>query len=395
MSKTIELEQQFHMNTYNRLPVVFVEGKGAYLYDEKGREYLDFVSGLGVTSLGHSNPVVIKAAERQLNRLTHVSNLFYTKPQTELAQKLVEISLKKGKVFFANSGAEANEAAVKLTRRWAKAKGKLKPEIITAYNSFHGRTLKMLAATGQKDKQKPFEPLPPGFKHVKFNDFGELKKAVNSQTAAIMLEVIQGEGGVYCADKDYLKKVAQLCKEKHLLLILDEVQTGIGRTGKFFAYQHFGVEPDVLTVAKALGNGLPIGAAIANNKVAAAFQKGDHGSTFGGGPVVCSAAIAVLDAIQKRNLTKKATDLGEYICDLVQKQLADFVVETRGFGLMLGFKTKNPIAGQITKKALEKGLIINNIGENTIRLLPPLIISKKDCDKAVGILKECFEFLKN
>ena len=388
MSKTVELENKYHMQTYGRWPVVFVKGKGQYLYDQEGKKYLDFISGLGVINLGHCHPAVIKAANKQLGKLHHVSNLFYTAPQAELAKELVDLSLKRGRVFFANSGAEANEAAVKLVRRWAKIGGRAKPEIITAYNSFHGRTLKMLAATGQPEKQKPFEPLPPGFRHVKYNDFPGLKKALNKSTAAVMLEVIQGEGGVYLAQKDYLKKVAALCKEKSMLLVLDEVQTGLGRTGKMFAYQHYGIKPDILTVAKALGNGLPVGAAIAGNNVSSAFRKGDHGSTFGGGPVVCAAALAVLDVMKKKHLDKKAAETGKYLNGLIKKELSGYLSELRGLGLMIGFTLKKPVAKAVAEAALAKGLIVNNIGDSIIRFLPPLIITKKDCQQAVSVLKE-------
>lgn len=391
MKKIIDLEKQFHMQTYNRWPVVFVKGNAQFLYDQKGQKYLDFICGLGVTNLGHSHKAVIEAAKKQLERLTHVSNLFYTEPQVELGKKLVSLSIKQGQVFFANSGAEANEAAVKLVRRWAKAQGKAKPEIITAYNSFHGRTLKMLAATGQPKKQKLFEPLPPGFKHVNFNDFAALKKAVNASTAAVMLEVIQGEGGVYCAQKKYLKQVADFCKQKNLLLILDEVQTGLCRTGKFFAYQHYGIKPDILTVAKALGNGLPIGAAIASKKVSSVFNKGDHGSTFGGGPVVCAVALAVLNKMEKEKLDRKAASLGKYLLMLIKEQLSQYLLEVRGCGLMIGLQLKKPLAHYVTENALEKGLIINNIGDCIIRLLPSLLITQKDCRQAVKIIKSAFE----
>jgi len=388
MKKIIDLENKYHMQTYGRWPIVFTKGKAQYLYDQKGKKYLDFISGLGVINLGHCHPAVIKAANKQMEKLIHVSNLFYTSPQAQLARELVDLSLKKGRVFFANSGAEANEAAVKLVRRWAKIGGKATPEIITAYNSFHGRTLKMLAATGQPEKQKPFEPLPPGFKHVKYNDFSGLKKALNKSTAAVMLEVIQGEGGVYPADKDYLKKVASLCKEKKLLLVLDEVQTGLCRTGKMFAYQHYGIKPDILTLAKALGNGLPVGAAIAGNNISEAFQKGDHGSTFGGGPVVCAAALAVLDVMKKKHLAKKAAEMSKYLNGLIKKELSEYLAEIRGLGLMIGFTLKKPVAKKVAEAALTKGLIVNNIGDSIIRLLPPLIITKQDCQQAVRILAE-------
>lgn len=393
MSNVMELEKKYHMQTYGRYPILFVKGEKQFLYDNKGKKYLDFLSGLGVTSIGHSNPAVIKAVENQLTKLTHVSNLFFTEPQAKLAKKLVDISIKNGQVFFANSGAEANEAAVKLVRRWAKTGGRTKPEIITAYNSFHGRTLKMLAATGQPDKQKPFEPLPPGFKHVAFNDLKALKKAITPQTAAVMLEVIQGEGGVYCADKVYLKEVATLCKQKNMLLVFDEVQTGLSRTGKLFSYENFAVMPDIVTIAKALGNGFPIGACIAKKKIASIFKEGDHGSTFGGGPIPCTAALAVLDYMSKKKLADKAADIGKYLKKLIGEQLGDYIEEIRGLGLMLGLKTKEAYASQVTVKALENGLIVNNIGERTVRLLPPLIIGKSDCKKAVDILKKVFKEL--
>ncbi|RJQ32998.1 MAG: acetylornithine transaminase [Actinobacteria bacterium] len=388
MPNIIEQEKQFHIQTYGRWPVEFVRGRGKYLWDKEDKKYLDFVCGLGVTSIGHCHPKVVKAACEQLGELIHTSNLYYTKPQVDLAKKLVEISFGQGKCFFANSGAEANEGAVKLARKYAKQKlGITKPEIITAFNSFHGRTLKMLAATGQPEKQKAFEPLPPGFVHVPLNDIKALKQAINENTCAIMLEPIQGEGGVIPCDNDYLIAVYELCQDKGLLLILDEIQTGFGRTGKMFAYQHLLIEPDILTVAKALGNGLPIGAFIAKEEISAYLGYGDHGTTYGGGPVVCMSALATLEVMQEKELVEKAAVSGDYLFKRLV-ELEGYAVSIRGKGLMVGIELKKPIAKEIVKKMMDEGILVNNIGDNIIRMLPPLIIEQADIDKVVDALLE-------
>lgn len=389
LDELIKKEKMYHIPTYSRLPVVFVKGEGTNLLDSDGREYLDFIAGLGVVNVGHRHPRVVEAVKKQAEKLIHVTNLFYTYPQLELAQKLAEISF-GDKCFFGNSGAEANEGAVKLVRRYAKMNlGENKYKIITAFRSFHGRTLKMIAASGQPEKQKPFQPLPPGFVHVPLNDIEALKKAIDDETCGVMLEAIQGEGGVYPCEISYLKEVRKLCDDKKLLLILDEIQTGVGRTGKMFAYQHFGIEPDILTLAKGLASGFPIGVLIAKEEIAEAFKPGDHGSTFGGGPVVCAAANATLAVVLEESLVEKCSDTGEYL----KKQLEELeskmeiVKEVRGLGLMLGIELRKDVAKEAVLKALKEGVIFNNIGTRIIRFLPPLCVTQDEVDKAVGVLE--------
>ncbi len=386
----VEKDAQFHIHTYARLPVLFTKGEGCTLWDINGKSYLDFVSGLGVTSVGHCHPAVVSAVKAQVEHLVHVSNLFYTVPQIELAEKLVSISF-GDKCFFANSGAEANEGAVKLARKYSKIfVGEDKYEIITAFRSFHGRTMKMLAASGQPEKQKPFEPMPIGFKHVPLNDFDALKGAITDKTCAIMLEPIQGEGGVYPCDLEYLRNVRRFCDEKKLLLILDEVQTGIGRTGKMFTHEHYGIEPDIMSLAKGLGGGFPIGAIIVKDEVAKAFEPGDHGSTFGGGLVACVAALAVIKVIEEEALIENSEKMGALIKGKLNEVSATCAVikEIRGKGLMIGIGLKQEIAEEIVSKCLESGLVINNIGSKIIRFLPPLCVTGDDIDKAMGIFKK-------
>jgi len=386
----IKKDSQYHIHTYGRLPVLFVKGKGNYLQDINGKSYLDFLSGIGVTSVGHCHPAVIDAIKSQVEQLIHVSNLFYVVPQIELAEKLVNLSF-GDKCFFANSGAEANEGAVKLVRKYSKTflSGD-KYEIITAFRSFHGRTMKMLAATGQPEKQKPFEPIPIGFKHIPLNDLNALREAITERTCAVMLEPIQGEGGVYPCNFKYLQDVRRICDEKGLLLILDEVQTGVGRTGKMFAYEHFDIEPDIISLAKGLGGGLPIGAFIAKDKIAKAFEPGDHGSTFGGGPVVCAAALAVIKTIEEEGLIENSAKMGSLIEEKLNElsKNSSIIKEIRGKGLMVGIELKREIAKEVVSKCLSEGLIINNIGKKIIRFLPPLCVAEDDIDKAMKIFKK-------
>ncbi len=386
----IKKDSQYHIHTYGRLPVLFTKGKGCTLWDISGKSYLDFLSGIGVTSVGHCHPAVIDAIKSQAEQLIHVSNLFYVAPQIELAEKLVNLSF-GDKCFFANSGAEANEGAVKLVRKYSKTflSGD-KYEIITAYRSFHGRTMKMLAATGQPEKQKPFEPIPIGFKHIPLNDLSALREAITGRTCAVMLEPIQGEGGVYPCNFKYLQDVRCLCDEKGLLLILDEVQTGVGRTGKMFAYEHFDMEPDIISLAKGLGGGLPIGAFIAKDRIAKAFEPGDHGSTFGGGPVICAAALAVIKTIEEEGLIENSAKMGSLIEDKLNElsRNSSIIKEIRGKGLMVGIELEREIAKEVVSKCLSEGLIINNIGKKIIRFLPPLCVAEDDIDKAMKIFKK-------
>jgi len=387
LNDLMQLDNAYHMSTYGRLPVAFVKGKGTRLWDDTGKEYLDLLSGIGVINVGHCHPVVVDAVKSQVETLMHVSNLYYTGPQLELAKKLTGISF-GDQCFFANSGAEANEGAIKLARRYAKLKGKEAYEIITALRSFHGRTMKTLAATGQPDKQKPFEPLPPGFKHVPLNDIEALKKEVNEKTCAIMLEVIQGEGGVYPCDPAYLKEVRAICDERDILLMFDEVQTGMGRTGNMFAYEGFGVEPDVMMLAKGIGSGLPIGVIVAKNEVAS-FKPGEHGSTFGGGPVVCAAALATIKVIEEEGLIENSRRVGAYFKQRLEKakDTGNLIKEVRGSGLMLAIELKEDKAKDIVMDLLKDGIVANNIGSNIIRFLPPLCITEAEVDEAFSVIE--------
>lgn len=376
------------MPTYARLPVQFVRGQGVRLYDESGNEYLDFLAGLGVVNLGHADRAVADAVCDQMTKLVHTSNLAYTEPQLALAQRLSRAAF-PGKVFFANSGAEANECAIKLARRWGKTTiGDDCYTIVTALRSFHGRTMKTLAATGQPEKQAPFEPMPPGFVHVPLNDLEALQNACGPGTAAVMLEVIQGEGGVYPCTEEYLAGVRKLCDEKGMLLILDEVQTGFGRTGAMFAYQHLGIVPDVLTCAKGLANGLPIGACLARPQVADVFVAGDHGSTFGGGPVVCRAALATLDQLEAMNLPARAAQVGAHMrarLEELAERLAG-ITEVRGRGLMLAIELSEPQARSVVLDALGDGFVIGHVGDTIVRFLPPLVVSEVEIDRLIPFL---------
>lgn len=371
------------MPTYNRLPVALVGGKGAKVWDADGKEYFDFLSGLGVNSVGHCHPEVVKAVQEQAARLMHVSNLYYTKPQAQLAELLLEIS-PFDKVFFANSGAEANEAAIKLARYWGKDKGRYR--IITAWHSFHGRTLATITATGQPQYQKGFEPMMPGFTYVPFGDLPELKKVITDDVCAIMLEAIQGEGGINVAPLSYLREVRRLCDEHGILLIMDEVQSGLGRTGKWFAFQHFGIVPDICTLAKALGGGLPIGAMLAREE-ASVLRPGTHASTFGGNPVACAAALAVLRTMQNEGLVQKAADNGDYLIRRLWEvaRRHPLIKEVRGKGLMVGIEFACDV-GPLVAYFQNEGVLVGTAGPKVLRLLPPLIIGGEEVDQVVDIL---------
>lgn len=385
----IAMGDRYVMKTYGRLPMAIVRGAGALVWDADGKQYLDFLAGIAVNSLGHCHPAISEAICAQSRKLIHCSNLYYIEPQVQLAKVLVEHS-GADKAFFCNSGAEANEAAIKLSRKYAKIKfGAEKYEIITAVNSFHGRTLAAITATGQPKYQKGFEPLPEGFKYVPYNDLAALEQAIGPHTCAVMLEPIQGEGGVNMPDQDYLPGVAALCRQKGLLLIFDEVQVGLGRTGKFLAHQHFGVEPDIYTLAKALGGGFPIGAMLAKAEVARTFQPGDHASTFGGNPLACAAALAAMDLLLNRGVLDNANVVGAYFKEKLNQLAAkySYVKEVRGLGLMLGMELT--IEGKdIVAKCLAKGLLINCTNVRVLRFVPPLIITTADVDQAVAILDQ-------
>ncbi|MCK8827479.1 aspartate aminotransferase family protein [Natroniella acetigena] len=385
--EVIQTDQDYFMNVFGkRFPIVLERGEGVCLYDNEGVEYLDFAAGIAVNALGYKHPQVTEALKEQVEKLLHASNLYYFEIQAKLSKLLVENSC-GDKVFYGNSGAEANEGAIKLARKYFKEQGQEKYEVITAKESFHGRTLSTLAATGQTKYQKAFTPLPKGFKHVSYNDLNAAQKAITKQTAAIMVEPIQGEGGVNPAQKEYLQGLRELCDQAGILLIFDEIQTGIGRTGDLFAYQTYGVEPDIVTLAKALGNGMPISAFLAKDRVADAFKPGDHASTFGGNPLACRAAYATLQVILEDGFLKKVKEVGAYFRERLE-QLAvqyDSVVEVRGKGLMIGVELKIS-AKEVVGKLLDGGVLALTAGENVLRFLPPLIITTEDVDQLVKSL---------
>lgn len=388
------LDAEFHMPTYARKPVMFVEGRGMRLYDDEGREYLDFVSGIGAVNLGHAHPAVAEAVARQMNRLVHVTNLYFVEHRAELAREISGLLGGGFKAFFCNSGAEATEGAIKLARRWGVAnKGPGAVRVITAERSFHGRTLAALAATGQPSKQEAFEPLPHGFSHVPLNDIAALDEALDDSVCAVMLEVVQGEGGVYPCEPSYLSAARALCDERGVLLVFDEVQTGFWRTGPAFAHQAFGIEPDIVTLAKAMANGLPAGAVMARDHVAEAFCPGDHGSTFAGGPVICAAALATIAALRDERLGERAIATGGYLRERLEAFSAQTgaLVEVRGTGLMLAAHFVKPVAPSIAASALARGFVLNAIGEHIIRFLPPLVCSSSEVDTLMDVLPVLFE----
>ncbi|MDD4495421.1 MAG: aspartate aminotransferase family protein [Eubacteriales bacterium] len=397
LEKIIELDKKYYFNTFgDRTPVCFTYGKGMNLWDTDGRKYTDFLAGIAVSSLGHSHSNLVKAIQEQAEKVIHTSSLYYIEQQALLAKKIVDISCAE-RVFFANSGAEANEGAIKLARIFFKKQGlDHRYEIITLKKSFHGRTLTTTSATGQFKYQNKYVPLTPGFKHVAGNDIEELKAAVNENICAIMLESIQGEGGVNLADYEYMKAVRKLCDETGILLILDEVQTGMGRTGTMFGYEHFDIMPDIFTLAKGLAGGFPIGALCARGVAADAFQPGDHGSTFGGNPLACAAALAVIETIEKEGLVKNANNNGKYLIESLNqlKQRHSIIKEVRGMGLMIGIQLEEEKAVEVKNKCFEKGWLIGNIGGNTLRMLPPLIVSKDDIDGMTAVLDEVLGGLK-
>lgn len=387
---TEELKQaaeQYLMDTYVRQPISIARGRGTKVYDLEGREYIDFVGGVAVNLLGHGHPDLVLAIQKQAVQLIHSSNLYYTEPQVKLAEALVDHSF-ADKVFFCNSGAEANEAAIKLARRYSHGKyGPGRFEIITMKNSFHGRTMATLTATGQEKVQKGFDPLVPGFHYVAFNHLEELEQTVNERTAAIMLEPIQGEGGVHVADRGYLAAVRELCTKKDILLIFDEVQTGMGRTGTLFAYEQLGVQPDVMTLAKGLGGGVPIGACLAKKEIAQAFEPGSHASTFGGNPLACAAALAVFRVLIEGRLLDQARRIGEYFGKslLEFKERHNAVQDVRGLGLLQGIEVKLD-AKMVVAECLKRGVLINATSEHVIRFVPPLIISQGEIDHLLEVL---------
>ena len=395
MSNWQELEHKYYMHTVDRVPVTLVRGEGARVWDEDGREYLDFVAGWAVNSLGHCHPAVTEAVTEQARTLIQTSNQFYTIPQLRLAELLVQNSC-LDKVFFCNSGAEATEGAVKLARRYGKLKLNGAYEVITTMNSFHGRTLAMVAATGQAKFQEPYLPLPIGFTNVEYNNVEAIKAATSDQTCAVMLEPVQGEGGVNLPDDDYLRAVRAWCDQKGILLILDEIQTGIGRTGTLFAYEQYGIEPDIMTLAKGLASGVPIGAFLAKDR-ASVFTPGDHGSTFGGNPVACAASYATVKFIIDHDIAGNARRVGQYFTSGLEKlkQKFQFITDVRGHGLLIAMEFNSDIGGAALTACLERGLLVNRVKPNTLRFMPPLIISNKEVDEALSILDKALTGIAN
>ncbi|MBN1176187.1 MAG: aspartate aminotransferase family protein [Dehalococcoidales bacterium] len=385
-----ELESKYYMQTTVRVPVTLVRGEGARVWDDNGKEYLDFVNGLAVNCLGHCHPVITRTLNEQARILVQTSNWYYTVPQIKLAQLLVENSC-MDKVFICNSGLEANEGAVKLARRYGHLRLDGAYEVITTMNSFHGRSLALTAASGQPGMHTPYIPLPEGFINVANNEIEAIKSATTDKTCAVMLEPVQAEGGVNLADDDYLQKVRDWCDSKGILLILDEVQTGIGRLGTLFGYQLYGVEPDIMTLAKGLGGGIPIGAVLARER-AAVFVPGDHNSTFGGNPVTSAVACAVLQYVVDNDIPGNVKKVGQYLMDKMEglKSKYPFITGVRGRGFLVAIELNEDTAQDVLMACLEKGLLINKLKPNAVRLLPPLIAGKKEIDQAIGILDEVF-----
>jgi predicted acetylornithine/succinylornithine family transaminase len=382
------LDSKYVFQTYKRLPILLVRGRGAYVYDDTGKRYLDFLSGLAVNSLGHAHPRIAKAIAQQARTLNHVSNLYYTEPMLHLAQSLCELS-GLGKAFFCNSGAEANEGAIKLARKYFSLKGEKRHEIISMKMSFHGRTMATLTATGQPFYQQHYDPLVPGFQYAELNDIASVEKLVTKKTAAILVEPVQGEGGIYPASKAFMKNLAGLRRRHGLLLMFDEVQCGLGRTGKWFAFQHHGVKPDIMTLAKPLGGGLPLGALLATNKIASGFTPGSHASTFGANPVVCAAANEFIKIVQEQNLLAHALEMGDYLKhglrDIAQQ--TGRITDIRGMGLMMAVEIDKGAPGALAFLQ-EHGVLVNAIRDTVIRLLPPLIIQKTHADMFLKLFRQ-------
>ncbi|MBD3879177.1 MAG: acetylornithine transaminase [Quinella sp. 1Q5] len=388
--KIFEQDDKNYLPVFKRYKIVLERGEGAYLYDINGKKYIDFLAGIAVNVLGHNYPPLVKAISEQAAKVIHVSNLYYTEPQATAAVKLVKLS-GLDRAFFANSGAEANEGAIKIARKFAKSLSKDKTQIITAWDSFHGRTLATLTATGQPHYQEGLEPLPAGFDYVHFNDADELAEKISDKTCAVMLETIQGEGGVYPPKGDYLKRVRELCDKHGALLILDEIQSGMGRSGKFFAYEKYGIKPDIVTLAKGLAGGVPIGAFVCTEEVAQAFKPGDHGTTFGGNPLACAAANVVLDTVPNEKFLAHVEEVGAYFKDKLiglQEKYPAQIKEIRGEGLILGAQLDKPKRSgvEIVNECMKRGAIINCTVGTVLRFIPPLIITREQVDEVINIL---------
>jgi len=374
---------KYIMNTYSRLPVVFSKASMQYLWDVEGKKYLDFIAGYGCLNVGHSNKAVVKALQKQVSALIQPSNVYYNMPQIELARRICEITGFGQKVFFANSGTESIEAALKLARKYSEDKyDSQRYEVITFKRSFHGRTMGALSATAQPEKQKMFQPLLKGFLYGELNNIDSVKELISEKTCAVMLEPVQGESGVYPADVQFMKELRDLCTQKDILLILDEVQTGFARTGKIFAYENYNIQPDILVLAKSLGGGMPIGAIVANDEISSSFAPGMHGSTFGGNAASCAAAIAVIDYIKDNDLARRSAELGRYLLKGLNKLKDKYgiIKEVRGMGLMAAIELKEPLAAKIIEDGLSDGLVLNRVSDYTLRFLPPLIIKKVNID---------------
>jgi len=382
-------------NVVKRIPVTVARGRGVRVWNDKDKEYIDFVGGWAVCALGHCHPVMVKAINKQAKTLIQTSHIYYTLPYIKLAERLVKNSC-FDRVFMANSGLEANEGAVKLARRYGKLKLNGAYEVITAFQSFHGRSLAMTAATGQPKYQEPYQPLPPGFINVPFNDIAAMKAATTKKTCAVMLEPVQGEGGVNLPAPGYLKAVRQWCDEKGLRLIFDEIQTGVGRLGTLWGYQTYGVEPDIMTLAKGLGGGIPIGAFLAKEETAAAFQPGDHGTTFGGNPLTCATALAVLDYVIKNDVPGAAKQAGAYLIKGLKKlqKKYPFIKEVRGQGLLVAFEFDRDIAAAVLTACLETGVLVNAVKPNAIRLMPPLVITNEEIDEGLARIGKALAKIK-
>lgn len=384
-----EIDKKNYLPTFKRFPLAFIKGKGSRLWDADGKEYIDMLAGIAVNSVGHCHPKVVKAIQEQAEELMHISNFFVSPPQVALSELLVGIS-GMDRVFLTNSGAESVEGAIKIARRYAHKIGK-GGQIISMLNSFHGRTLATIA-TGQAKYQQGFEPIPSGFSQVAFNDLEAIKKMLTADTAAVILEPIQGEGGIVPADPEYLKSLRTLCDENDVLLIFDEIQCGIGRTGHWFAKDFYGVQPDIMTLAKGLGGGVPIGAFLCNEKVSAAIQFGDHGTTFGGNPLMAAASLATLQVISEERLCEAATQKGEWLKSAFMKLQKKYpsILEIRGLGLMLGVQFDKP-AAPLVKSLMEKGVIANATADSVLRLVPPLNIDQADLETVLRKIEEILE----
>lgn len=389
MKTFIDESEQYLIHSYNRYSIVLDHGEGVYLYDTTGKRYLDFGGGIAVCALGYSNDSFKKALKEQIDKAIHFSNLFYSEPLLEAARGLAKATGME-RVFMANSGTEANEGALKLARKYALLHGhEERHEIVSMNKAFHGRSMGALSVTGTAKYREPFEPMLPGVAFADYNDLDRVKAAVTDQTYAIIVEAVQGEGGIYPAEEEFLRGIRELCTEKDIMMICDEIQCGMGRSGKMFAYQQYGIQPDIVTMAKGIGNGIPVGAFATTKEIAQAMVPGDHGTTFGGNPLACAAVAETLNIFEKENITTHVEQMGDYLAQCLQKLVEEkeIAVESRGMGLMRGLELSEP-AGPYITKALEKGVIFMSAGVNVIRFIPPLVIGKEDIDEMIAVLEE-------